>query len=109
MAFTILWNGGQSAATFSLNGRVLGIILATFVSGIFFIGLLAFATLAGMGLLLWNVGTVLLHLLSQIAADSAFVQGLALLIIGFLLVLIIGYLIKYLASVAREALKGARP
>lgn len=107
MTITALY-GGQPVA-FSLNGRILGIILATFISGVFFIGSLAFALLAGVGLVLWNAGTVLYHLLSQMAADSLFVQGLALLIIGFLLLLLIGYLIRYLARAAQEALKGARP
>lgn len=108
MTITFLWNGGQSAATFSPNGRILGIILAIFISGIFFIGSLAFALLAGVGLVLWNVGMVLLHLLSAVFADSLFVQGLSLLIIGALLLLIVVHLAKYLFS-AWMAAKAVRP
>lgn len=106
MTITILYGGNPVAL--SLNGRLLGIILAAFMAGIFFLGTLALALVTGVVLVLWNVGTVLLHLLSQVAADSAFVQAVALLLIGFLLLLLIGYLVRYFFS-AWVAMKGVRP
>lgn len=101
MTITFLYGGNPVA--FSLNGRLLGLIFAIFMAGIFFIGSLTLALLVGVALVAWNVGMMLLHLLVQVAADGVFVQALGLLLIAFLLLLLIGYLIRYLASAWRAA------
>ncbi len=85
MTLTLTWDGGQKAVMFQPGAKLLVAAFCIFALGLFGIGALALALLAGVGVMLWNAGTLVLHLCSAVFANDWLVQGLALLVVGVLL------------------------
>jgi hypothetical protein len=100
--------------TFSCNGypviiqpntKLLIGSFVIFACGIFFLVLLGCATLVGIGLVLWHAGVLLYHLLQAVFATNLLIQGLALLILLFVLLCLAIFFLKYIWSALPRSAK----
>jgi hypothetical protein len=94
MSITFAWNNGQNVAMFQPGSKLLVGALGIFLLGVLFVGLLGMTVLVGVGLALWNIGAVVLHLLAAIVATDLLVQGLASLVLIFVLLNLLVFFLR---------------